>query len=91
MIESDLWLDNARSANEAARALAQGATGRLMHPVQANELFVRLTAGEAATLRARGFDFYDWGEGAARLVTNWSQDAASVAPLAAALKALPDA
>ena len=89
MIESDLWLTNARSANAAAQALADGAAGRLMHDVQANELFVRLTADEAAILRAQGFDFYDWGEGAARLVTNWSQDAASVAPLADALKALP--
>ena len=62
--------------------------GRLMHPVEANELFVRLTTAEAATLRAQGFDLYDWGEGAARLVTNWSQDAASVLPLADALRAL---
>jgi threonine aldolase len=89
MIADDLWLTNARSANAAAQALAQGATRRLMHPVQANELFVRLTADEAAALRAQGFDFYDWGEGAVRLVTNWSQDAQSVAPLADALKALP--
>lgn len=89
MIEGDLWLANARSANAAAQALADGAAGRLMHAVQANELFVRLTAADAASLRAQGFDFYDWGEGAARLVTNWSQDAASVAPLAAALRALP--
>jgi threonine aldolase len=88
MIEGDLWLRNARAANGAAQALADGAAGRLMHPVQANELFVRLTAEEAAALRAQGFDFYDWGEGAARLVTNWAQDAASVAPLAQALKAL---
>jgi threonine aldolase len=88
MIENDLWLRNARAANGAAQALADGAAGRLMHPVQANELFVRLSAGEAAALRAQGFDFYDWGEGAARLVTNWAQDAASVAPLAQALKAL---
>ncbi len=88
MIEGDLWLDNARSANAAAQALAGGAPARLMHAVEANELFVRLSADEAAALRAQGFDFYDWGEGAARLVTNWSQDAQSVAPLAAALRAL---
>ncbi|OAN52122.1 threonine aldolase family protein [Sphingobium sp. TCM1] len=90
MVEGDLWLRNARAANGAAQALAEGATGRLMHPVEANELFVRLTAAQAAQLRAQGFGFYDWGEGAARLVTNWSQDAASVAPLAQALKALDD-
>jgi threonine aldolase len=88
MVEGDLWLDNARAANAAAQALAQSVPTRLLHPVEANELFIRLTAPEAAQLRAAGFDFYDWGEGAARLVTNWAQDAASVAPLAAALLAL---
>ena len=88
MVEDGLWLANARAANAAAQALAAAASERLMHPVEANELFVRLTAPEAATLRGRGFDFYDWGEGAARLVTNWAQDEATVAPLAAALKAL---
>jgi threonine aldolase len=59
-----------------------------MYPVEANELFVRLTADEAARLRGAGYDFYDWGEGAARLVVSWDQDAAAVAPLAAAIAAL---
>ena len=88
MIEDGLWLRNASAANAAAQALAKGAGNRLMHPVEANELFVRLTAEEAANLRAQGFDFHNWGEGAARLVTNWSQDVAAVAPLAAALAQL---
>lgn len=90
MIEDGLWIDNARAANGAAQALAGAAAGRLMQPVQANELFIRLRADEAAALREQGFDFYDWGEGAARLVTNWQQDAQSVAPLAEALRALGD-
>lgn len=88
MVESDLWLSNARAANAAARSLADAASGRLLHPVETNELFIRLTHDEAARLRAAGFDFYDWGEGAARLVTNWSQDKDSVQPMAEALKAL---
>lgn len=88
MVEDGLWLANASAANAAAQALAGAATGRLLHPVEANELFLRLSVSEAAALRAQGFDFYDWGAGAARIVTNWSQDAASVAPLAAALRRL---
>ena len=47
-----------------------------------------MTAEEAAKLRSAGFDFYDWGEGAARLVVSWDQDAEAVAPLAAAIGAL---
>lgn len=88
IVEGDLWLSNARAANAAARSLADAASGRLLHPVETNELFIRLTHDEAARLRAAGFDFYDWGEGAARLVTNWSQDKDGVQPMAEALKAL---
>ncbi|PZQ24419.1 MAG: low specificity L-threonine aldolase [Sphingopyxis macrogoltabida] len=87
MLKDDLWLANARAANAGAAALAAACGDRLMYPVEANELFVRLTPVEAARLRAAGYDFYDWGEGAARLVVSWDQDAA-VAPLAAALAAL---
>ena len=59
-----------------------------MYPVQANELFVRMTAAEAASLRAQGFDFYDWGAGEIRLVTSWDQDMDAVARLAAAIRGL---
>jgi threonine aldolase len=93
MLEGDLWLENARSANAAAQLIANAATGRLLYPVQANELFVRLMPAEAAALRAQGFDFYDWGVidenwGAARLVTNWQHSQDDVAPLARAIAAL---
>ena len=46
------------------------------------------TADEAASLRAQGYDFYDWGVGEARLVTSWDQDLAAVDRLAAAIRAL---
>ena len=88
LLEEDRWLANARAANSAAALLAEAAGGRLMLPVETNELFVRLTAGEAASLRAQGYDFYDWGEGAARLVTSWDQDPDDVARLAAAIASL---
>ncbi len=88
MLDGDLWLDCARGANAAAAVLARAAGERLVRPVVINEMFVRLSADEAAGLRAQGFDFYDWGEGQARLVTSWDQTADHVAPLARALAAL---
>lgn len=93
MLEDDLWLANARAANAGAQAIAQAAGDRLLYPVQANEVFVKLTAAEAAALRGQGFEFYDWGEitaegGEARFVTAWDQDTETVAPLAAAIAAL---
>jgi threonine aldolase len=88
MLDNDLWLANARAANRAASTLAEAAAGRLVHPVEANELFVRVTAEEAATLRGEGFDFYDWAPGEIRLVTSWDQDMDAVTKLAAAIASL---
>jgi threonine aldolase len=89
MLEGDVWLRNARAANESAARLA-GAAGedRLLFPVEANEVFIRVSAQEAASLRSRGFDFYDWGPGEARFVTSWDSDPAAVDALAAAIRTL---
>jgi threonine aldolase len=92
MLRDDLWLANARAANAGAQALARAAGHRLLHPVEANELFLRLTVAEAAALRAAGFDFYDWGASdlgaAARLVVSWNQSDADIAALASSLSTL---
>ena len=88
MLEGDLWLDNARHANAAAQELASAAPDRLLHPVEANEVFLHLTQAERETLRAQGFSFYDWGADAARLVTAWNSAAESVTALARAIAAL---
>ena len=88
MLEDDLWLDNARAANAAAQSLANAAPDRLIYPVEANEIFLRMTIAENEQLRALGFDFYDWGEGQVRFVTSWDQDPAEVDRLAQAIAAL---
>jgi threonine aldolase len=88
MLEDDLWRTNARAANAAAAELAKAAGDRLVYAVEANELFVRMSAEEAATLQRQGFDFYDWGPGEIRLVTSWDQNMDDVARLAAAIEAL---
>ena len=88
MLEGDLWLENARAANAAAQEIASVAGDRLLHPVQANEIFLTVSEAERAALRAQGFSFYDWGDGAARLVTAWNSDPAHVAALARAIASL---
>ncbi|WP_448662282.1 threonine aldolase family protein [Sphingomonas sp. CJ20] len=88
MLADDVWLANARAANAAAQALAQAAGDRLVHPVQANELFLKASPEDAARLRAAGFDFYDWAPGEIRLVTSWNHSAQAVQPLADAIAAL---
>ncbi len=88
MLQNDLWLENGRAANAAAAEIAKAAGGRLLHPVEANEVFLTLSAAERAELRTRGFSFYDWGGEGARLVASWNVDPAHVAALADAIRAL---
>lgn len=88
MLEGDLWLANARAANAASTELATAAGGRLVHPVEANELFLRVTPAEAKALRKQGFGFYDWSEGVIRLVTHWATPEAETGALAKAIAAL---
>jgi threonine aldolase len=88
LLEADRWLANGHAANACASAIANAAAGRLILPVEANEIFVRLSTEEAAGLRAQGFDFYDWGEGEARFVLSWDQPQTEVEALANAIRAL---
>jgi threonine aldolase len=88
MLEHDLWLENARAANAAAQAVATAAPQRLIHPVEANEIFLRASADEAERLRQEGFDFYDWGPGEIRLVTSWDQQGEALDRLGSAIAEL---
>lgn len=85
LLEDDRWLDNARAANAGAARLAAAAGDRLINPVEANEVFARMTPAEAANLRAQGLDFYDWATGEVRFVVSWDQPQAEIDALAAAL------
>lgn len=78
-LKDDLWLRNARRANDLAGRLARDLTRRagveILRPVDANILFARFAPATLSLLRERGFLFYDWplfGEGAVRLVTGFS-------------------
>lgn len=88
MLDCDLWLANARTANAAAAEIAGACGERLMYPVEANEVFVKLSSAERAVLRTQGFSFYDWGDDGARLVTAWSTRAEHASALAQAIAQL---
>lgn len=86
-LDNDLWLNNARHANDQAARLAKGigtlAGIRLLYPVEANEVFVHLPTALRASLEQEGFKFYSWGPqtaegGAIRLVTSFNTDSKSV-------------
>lgn len=88
MLEGDLWLANARAANAAAAEIAGACAERLLYPVEANELFVRVSPVERAALRTQGFGFYDWGGDAARFVTAWNTREDDARALATAIGSL---
>lgn len=88
MLKDDLWLANARNANDAAARIAAAAGARLLHPCEANEVFLRLSVAESERLRQQGFGFYDWGVGTARFVTAWNTNADDADRLAQAIAAL---
>ncbi|MCB2046601.1 MAG: low specificity L-threonine aldolase [Novosphingobium sp.] len=88
MIEHGLWLDNARKANAAAAEIAASVPDRLLHPVEANEIFLHLSETERAQLRDQGFGFHDWGADSARIVTAWDTREDHAAALAKAIGAL---
>ena len=88
MVEGGVWLRNAAAANAGARHIADAAARRLLHPVEANEVFVQLAPGEPERLRAQGFHFYDWGDAGSnqvRLVVSWDTPADHIEALARAL------
>jgi threonine aldolase len=89
-------LKNARQANAAAAHLAQGLrtmpAARLLHNVEANEVFVSLPERTLNALEAEGFGFYRWPlcvvekDVAIRLVTSYVTQLADVDEFIAACR-----
>jgi threonine aldolase len=84
-LAEDLWLRNARHANAQASRLAGGLEAlpgtRLVHPVQANEIFVDLPERMIVGLLDQGFRFYRWTEDTStviRLVTAFDTEPTAV-------------
>ncbi|HUJ54340.1 MAG TPA: beta-eliminating lyase-related protein, partial [Steroidobacteraceae bacterium] len=87
-VESGLWQRNAQRTNRLAQSIGRAAGEKLLHPVEANEVFIGLGVTRRAALRAAGFEFYDWGAesaGEARFVVSWDQPEENVAALCTAL------
>ncbi len=86
LLDNNLWLRLGAQSNAMAQALRTGLIDLpgvgLLHPVEANELFVTLPKTVADRLMARGHRFYPWpneGPDAYRLVTSFSTTAEEVA------------
>ena len=77
LLEGDVWLQNARHANEAARGLAQRLRNEAgiesIFPVESNAVFVQMDDELLRGLHARGWRFYKFMEpDIYRLMCSWS-------------------
>ena len=61
-LEEDLWLDLATHANRMALLVYDNLKNShdFIYPVQANEVFLRITEKQIVTLKAEGFEFHVW-------------------------------
>jgi len=76
LLENDVWLANARHANACAERLEHGLARlpgiQLRYPRQANGVFVDLSDDVQLALRKKGWHFYTFIGGSARLMCSWA-------------------
>lgn len=76
MLESGAWLENSRRANQSAARLAELLSTnpdlKILHPREANSVFVDIPAAVSEKLHRLGWHFYDFiGTGGSRLMCSW--------------------
>ena len=92
MLRDGVWLRHARHANALARRLGdelQKIPGvRLLHPVEASGVFAELPDGYHEGLQDRGWRYYRFIGGGARLMCSWKTTGTDVAALVGDLRAV---
>ncbi len=85
LLKDQVWLKYARSANSLAHELAQGLKQiegvEILHPVMANAVFAKLPPTTEKRLRDKGWIFYNFIGGGARLMCSWKTTSEDVAAL----------
>jgi threonine aldolase len=93
ILNGNVWLRNARHANEAARELAQRLRNQAgvenVFPVESNAVFVRLHDELVRNLEARGWRFYKFVEpDIYRLMCSWATTSEEISMFMADLTAI---
>lgn len=93
LLEGELWLELAGTANARARALAdaldQHVGTQLAYPVDGNEVFARLSPDLADALQQAGARFYPWPGGLHRFVCAWSTPPEAIEAVAEIARTAP--
>jgi len=95
LLENDVWLHNARHANEMAQRLHEAIRGipgvTVLRPPQVNSVFAQLPAPAIEAMYAKGWKFYQFiAGGGCRLMCAWDTTAEAVDAFAADLAAVMD-
>jgi threonine aldolase len=90
MLESGAWLTNAAHANQCASYFAEQIASipnvTIAWPVDANAVFLMASGDVLSRLRGRGWEFYTFIGGAARIMFAWDTDLKRVDALARDLR-----
>ena len=87
MLEDGAWLRHAANANARAQSLAASLDSipglEMLHPRQANSVFMKMPPYVAQGLRDRGWRFYEFIGGGGRLMCSWDTTEDDVAAFVA--------
>jgi threonine aldolase len=94
MLESNAWLSRAAHANEMANILRQELASiqgvRVLYPVQANAVFAEMSPKRLESMRARGWDLYNFIGGGTRLMCSWNTTRTDIENLLKDLRDCPN-
>ncbi len=85
MLRDGAWTTRAAHANAMARKLAALMPLPVLHPVEANGVFVAMDEPTLGRLRALGWNVYRFTDGSVRFMCSWATTEAAVEEIGAAL------
>jgi initiation factor 1A len=88
MLESGAFVSRAAHANQMAQRLAALMPFRIVHPVQANGLFVEMSDEQHRALIATGLQVYRVADGSVRFMCSWATTPEAVDGLGEMLRAV---
>ncbi len=86
MLETGAWSDRAAHANAMAARLAAAMPFEIVHPVEANAVFVAMDEAALTRLREAGWFVYRFIDGSVRFMCSWATTAEAVDEIAEALR-----
>jgi threonine aldolase len=88
MLEDGAYVRHAAHANAMAKKLAAAMPFPILHPVEANGIFVEMDEARLSALHAAGWFVYRFLDGSVRFMCSWATTEAAVEELAETLRGL---